>query len=159
MAKILGIKLPAFKAGYLLNTYNRVSRGTPEQAPLVYGAIVKLGSATGHYEAVDGTEASSDVIMGVVVHDMTHIEYSGVNDSVAFGKFGDILVEGDIVVPVSEDVTDLGDIAEGGKVYLGSDGMVSIQTGTLKELTQFRFLGVTETVDGVALTAVRKRMF
>lgn len=159
MAKILGTKLPAFRAGYLLNTFNRVSRGTPEQGPLVYGAIVKFGSATGHYDAVDGTELSADVVVGVVVHDMTHIEYSGVNTSVAFGKFGDILVEGDIVVPVSVDVVDLTDIVEGGKVYLGSDGMVSIQTGTLVELTQFRFLGVTETVDGVALTAVRKRMF
>ena len=159
MAKILGTKLPAFRSGYLLNTFNRISRGTPELNPLVYGAIVKVGSATGHYEAIDGTETASDIIVGVVVHDMTHIEYNGVNTSIAFGKYGDILVEGDIVVPVSADTTDLTDIVEGGKVYIGTDGLVSIQTGTLVEIPQMRFLGVTETVDGVALTAVRKRMF
>lgn len=159
MAKILGTKLPAFRAGYLLNTFNRISRGTPEQDPLVYGDLVKFGSSTGHYEPLDGTETSGDVCVGVVVHDMTHIEYSGVNTSIVFGKFGDILVEGDIVVPVSSGVADLTDIVEGGKVFIGADGRVSTQTGTLKELTQFRFLGVTEVVDGVELTAVRKRMF
>lgn len=159
MAKILGTRIPSFRAGYLISTFNRISRGTPEQDALVYGSLVKFGSATGRYEALDGSETSGDVVAGIVVYDMTHIEYTGNNTSIAPGKFGDILVEGDIAVPVSADVSDLTEIVEGGKVYIGSDGKVATQTGTLKEIPSLRFLGITETVDGVTLTAVRKRMF
>jgi hypothetical protein len=121
-------------------------------AILVEGDIAVPGSA-------DGSETSGDVVAGIVVYDMTHIEYTGNNTSIAPGKFGDILVEGDIAVPVSADVSDLTEIVEGGKVFIGSDGKVATQTGTLKEIPSLRFLGITETVDGVNLTAVRKRMF
>ena len=108
-------RIPAFRAGYLISTFNRISRGTPEQDALVYGSLVKFGSATGRYEALDGSETSGDVVAGIVVYDMTHIEYTGNNTSIAPGKFGDILVEGDIAVPVSADVSDLTEIVEGGK--------------------------------------------
>lgn len=160
MAKILGTKIPAFRAGYLASTFNTVSRGTPAgDDALAYGALVKFGAGTGRYEAFTGAETSGDVLAGIVVFDLTHIEYSGVNTSIAPGKYGDILVEGDIAVPVSAGVEDLSDIVEGGKVFLGADGKVSTQTGTLKELGALRFLGVTETVDGQPLTVVRKRLF
>ena len=158
MAKILGTSLPAGHVGNLVTTYARVSRGTPEDAALPYGALVKFGSSTGYYDVYAGSETSAADFAGVIVRDMTHIEYDGTVDSIAPGKDGDVLLEGDIWVEVDSEVTDLATIVEGGKVYLGAAGKASSTGGEgAVEIARCKFLGMTSTVDGVKITAIRVR--
>lgn len=156
MAKILGSELPIGRAGYLISTLrDGITRGTPEDDPLVPGALLKFGSSTGHYEAFDGSETTvGATFAGIVIDRFEHINYNNTT-GIAFGEFGDILVRGDILVPVSSAVVDLSTIVEGGQVYLGSDGKVAATGTVAKEIVRLKFLGITKTVDGVKLTAVR----
>ena len=90
MAKILGTELRAkFDAGYLTSTLNRIARFTPEQDPIGFGVLLKYGTSTGHYEAVDGTETDATVIAGVSVFAQakTGTTYPGTITSIPFGEY------------------------------------------------------------------------
>jgi hypothetical protein len=168
MAKILGTELRAqFDAGYLTSTLNRITRFTPEEVAIGFGKLLKYGTSTGHYEAVDGTETAAHVIAGVSVFNQTRtgVSYPGTITEIQFGDFGDCLIQGDVVVEVSEHVADAGDIVEGARVYLATDGLVSpdashgVSPSVVNHLLlpQFIFTGLVETnQDGVLIASVRK---
>lgn len=159
MAKILGTSMPAGRPGDLVTTFARISRGTPEDAALPYGALVKFGTSTGYYDVFAGDETVGTGFAGVVVHDLTHIEYDGTVNAIAPGKYGDILVEGDIWVEVDAEVTDMTTIVEGGNVYIGAAGKASSTGGVgAVQIERAMFLGNTATVDGVRIAAIRVRL-
>lgn len=168
MAKILGTELRApFDAGFLTSTLNRITRFTPEEVAIGFGKLLKYGTSTGHYEAVDGTETSAHVIAGVSVFNQsrTGLTYPGTITQTEFGDFGDALISGDVVVEVSSEyVADPSDVVEGARVYLATDGLVSPDAshGTNPVvnhllLPQFIFLGSVEiNQDGFLVASVRK---
>ena len=169
MAKILGTELRIkFDAGYLTSTLNRITRFTPEDAAVGFGKLLKYGTSTGHYEAVDGTETDATVIAGVSVFAQakTGTTYPGTITSIEFGAYGDCLIQGDIVVEISEHVVDVSDVVEGAKVYLATDGLVSPDASHVAAgpttvnhllLPQFIFTGEVDTNEaGVVVASVRK---
>lgn len=169
MAKILGTELRAkFDAGYLTSTLNRIARFTPEQDPIGFGVLLKYGTSTGHYEAVDGTETDATVIAGVSVFAQakTGTTYPGTITSIPFGEYGDALIQGDIVVGVSEFVADAADIVEGAKVYLATDGLLSPDASHGLSpvvnhllLPQFIFTGESETNEAGDLVASVRKLY
>jgi len=169
MAKILGTELRAkFDAGYLTSTLNRIVRFTPEQDPIGFGVILKYGTSTGHYDAVDGSETDATQIAGVSVlaQAKTGSSYPGTISQIEFGAFGDALIQGDIVVGVSQYVADSADIVEGAKVYLATDGLVSpdVSHGTSPVvnhllLPQFIFTGELETNEAGSLVASVRKLY
>ena len=164
MAMIGGTKLPKqYRLGYLISNFTRIGNFTPEDESIGFGQLLKYGSATGQYEAMDGTERDSSQLAGISVYPQarTGFSYPGGPDVIRFGEYGDVLQAGDIVVELSADTVDPSDIVEGGKVYLGSDGKVSTLPieevdKVVNHLPQLMFLGSTEVDGDKTVVAIRK---
>lgn len=164
MAKILGTQLrQQFEAGHLTSTYNRISRFTPEETAVPFGQILTYGSSIGHYQVADAafvTAADATQVVGVSVLSQakTGTTYPGLITEIPFGEYGDVLLIGDVVVEVSENISDSDDIVEGAKVYLdATDAKVTTDATDNLLLPQFQFLGQLEVAaDGTVLAAVRK---
>ena len=170
IGQFLGSSFPKLRKGQLLTgPYEQIGHFHPQGAPVVFGALLKYGDSKKYYAAMAGNETDAALFAGIAVltESGSPTSYPGTKTQYELGEAGNVLIHGSIAVELSAAVnTDADDVAEGGKVYMGTDGKVTpvatngLAAGDLVNyllLPELVFTGDVEVVDGTTLVGVRKR--
>jgi len=170
IGQFLGAGFPKLRRGKLLTgPFEQIDHFNPQGAPVVFGSLLKYGDSKKYYAAMAGNETNASLFAGIAVAEEAGSprNYPGTKTQYELGEPGNVLVVGSIAVELSAAVnTDADNVAEGGKVYLGTDGKATpaadngLTAGDKVDyllLPELVFTGDVETLDGVTLVGVRKR--
>lgn len=154
MGMIINRALPKLKKGYPTSTDKYSVRGATLNAEtgVVHGGDLIEYVGDESFKKVTATTNVED-IAGVCLSSLTRVVNGLTGDGIASWGAGDtidLVVGGFIAIEVDESV-DLSTIKENGKVYF-DEGKI-LATGT-DAIENWRFTGVTDTVDGVKLAGV-----
>lgn len=160
IGQFYGTSFPKLRLGHLITgPFEQIGNFHPE-APTEFGTLLKYTTNKLHYVGLVGTETDlADKFAGIALVEKAGSphRYPGTKERYEIGEPGNVLKVGSVAVLLSaDDAAAVGDVTEGGLVYLGTDGRVSAIAGTDNLIPGLIFTGDVEAHGEQTLVGVRK---